>query len=131
MLTVNRLPFRLAMFVSSIARVSARLLCSIILFACSPADQSPAVVNDGPPIYVGSESCSGCHRAEFDAWQGSNHALAMQHATIESVLGDFSGIEFEYFGRTSTFYMRDGKHFVQTDDVKICEWCEFNKICNR
>ena len=117
MLTVNRLPFSLAMFVSSIARVSVCLLCLSILAACSPSDQSPAVVNDGPPIYVGSESCSGCHRAEFDAWQGSHHALAMQHATIESVLGDFSGIEFEYFGRTSTFYMRDGQHFVQTDDA--------------
>ena len=21
--------------------------------------------------------------------------------------------------------------FIQTDDIKICEWCDFKSICNR
>ena len=28
--------------------------------------------------YVGANACEGCHQAEFKAWQGSHHELAMQ-----------------------------------------------------
>ena len=31
--------------------------------------------------YVGSETCRACHQAEYSAWQGSHHDLAMQLPT--------------------------------------------------
>ena len=71
---------------------------------------------DRAPRFVGSAACADCHTDEFEAWQTSHHALAMQHATAETVLGDFSGVSFDYFGVTSTFFQRDGTYYVRTDD---------------
>jgi Flp pilus assembly protein TadD len=39
----------------------------------------------------------------------------MQHASSQSVLGDFNNATFKYAGITSTFLKRDGKYFVNTD----------------
>jgi Flp pilus assembly protein TadD len=68
-----------------------------------------------PATLVGSESCAGCHQAETKLWQGSQHQLAMAHATDKSVLGDFSDATFEYFGVKSRFFRKDGKYLVETD----------------
>lgn len=75
----------------------------------------------GPPgepaaaAFVGSETCIGCHQAEGKLWHGSQHRLAMAHATNKSVLGDFSNAAFDYFGVRSRFFRNDGKFFVETD----------------
>jgi predicted CXXCH cytochrome family protein len=39
----------------------------------------------------------------------------MDHATEESVLGDFSGARFTYYGVQSRFFRKDGKFLVETD----------------
>ncbi|PSJ44715.1 hypothetical protein C7H85_12090 [Zobellella endophytica] len=65
--------------------------------------------------YVGSQLCASCHQAEFSAWRSSHHALAMQHADEDSVLGDFNDATFTYAGVTSRFSRRDGRYFVETD----------------
>ncbi len=65
--------------------------------------------------FVGSPSCASCHAAEHAAWQQSQHARAMQHATEATVLGDFSGVRHTYDGVTSTFFRRDGTFVVRTD----------------
>ena len=49
------------------------------------------------------------------AWRGSQHDLAMQEATAETVLGDFDDASFTHGGVTSRFFKRDGKFFVATD----------------
>ncbi|HKJ16255.1 MAG TPA: tetratricopeptide repeat protein, partial [Xanthomonadales bacterium] len=67
------------------------------------------------PRYVGSTVCAECHKAEFEAWKGSHHDLAMQHASDETVLGDFSGVEITVHGVTSRFFRRDGKFLVNTE----------------
>ncbi|HTE06243.1 MAG TPA: tetratricopeptide repeat protein [Planctomycetota bacterium] len=46
---------------------------------------------------------------------GSHHQLAMQAASEQSVLGDFSDASFEHAGVTSTFFRRDGAFLVRTD----------------
>ena len=78
---------------------------------------SPAHISDAAAqaTFVGSETCAGCHRAEAKLWQGSQHQLAMAHATDKSVLGDFSDATFDYFGVKSRFFRKDGKFFVETD----------------
>ncbi|BBO78079.1 hypothetical protein DSCW_54960 [Desulfosarcina widdelii] len=64
--------------------------------------------------FVGSEACRDCHKTEYDKWSGSHHRWAMALADEHSVLGDFNDAEFTYFGQTSRFYRRDGKHYVHT-----------------
>ena len=81
-------------------------------------------VEAGAAHFVGSQACAGCHAAQHTAWQGSQHQLAMQHATPASVLGNFDGAHFTYAGVTSTFFRRDGKYFVRTDgpDGKLADF---------
>jgi predicted CXXCH cytochrome family protein len=64
---------------------------------------------------VGSASCAGCHAAQAQLWQSSQHKLAMQHATEETVLGDFNNASFDYFGVHSRFLRKDGKFLLETD----------------
>ena len=65
--------------------------------------------------YVGGETCVGYHQEESAAWTGSHHDLAMQVASTETVLGDFSGVTFAYYSRSSTFFTRDDSYFVRTE----------------
>ena len=48
-------------------------------------------------------------------WRGSQHKLAMDHATDKSVLGDFNDASFDNFGVHSRFFRQDGKYLVETD----------------
>jgi tetratricopeptide (TPR) repeat protein len=74
--------------------------------------------------FVGSERCASCHRSEYEAWRGSQHAQAMQHASANTVLGDFADAKFSYAGVQSTFFKRDGKFYVRTDgpDGKLSDF---------
>jgi predicted CXXCH cytochrome family protein len=66
-------------------------------------------------MHVGAQVCAECHVQEYEAWQGSHHALAMQHANTQTVLGNFDHSPFTHAGITSTFFTRDGKFFINTD----------------
>jgi len=55
--------------------------------AIVPTPAAPAA----PARYVGSEACAGCHAEAYAAWQGSQHAAAMQEATSDTVLAPFEG----------------------------------------
>jgi predicted CXXCH cytochrome family protein len=65
--------------------------------------------------FVGSETCANCHPRETGLWRDSQHKHAMAHATEKTVLGDFSGVTFEYYGVRSRFFRRDNKFLVETD----------------
>jgi predicted CXXCH cytochrome family protein len=65
--------------------------------------------------FIGSNACAGCHAGETAAWRSSQHARAMQHATEQTVLGDFADVRFRYAGVESRFFRRDGRWFVRTD----------------
>jgi Flp pilus assembly protein TadD len=84
--------------------------------ATAPGTVGPAAVPPrAAPRFVGSGACKDCHAAEYQAWQGSQHDRAMQHATASTVLGDFNDAVFRYAGIESRFSARDGKFFVRTD----------------
>jgi Flp pilus assembly protein TadD len=84
--------------------------------ATAPGTAGPAAVPPhAAPRFVGSAACKDCHAAEYQAWQGSQHDRAMQHATAATVLGDFNDAVFRYAGVESRFFTRDGKFFVRTD----------------
>jgi predicted CXXCH cytochrome family protein len=65
--------------------------------------------------FVGSQACAGCHEAQGKSWSISQHKVAMQHATDQTVLGDFKDAGFDYFGVRSRFFRKDGKFLVETD----------------
>ena len=65
--------------------------------------------------YLGSERCADCHGAEYQAWQGSHHDLAMQKPTPETVLGDFNDARFRYSDVETRFFRRGDAFVVRTD----------------
>jgi len=70
---------------------------------------------DSKARFVGSAVCAGCHQAEAKSWGISQHEAAMQHATDQTVLGDFKDAGFDYYGVHSRFFRKDGKLLVETD----------------
>ena len=90
-----------------------RLLLLLSYFSLAVCSQN--VFAGGFASYVGREVCKGCHAQQDKLWQGSHHALAMQHANDVTVLGDFSNATFEYEGLTSKFYKQKNKFMVRTD----------------
>lgn len=72
----------------------------------------PAQQRDG---YVGRQACAACHRAEAEAFAGSQHDLAMQEPTAQSVLGDFGGVKVVH-GGVETVFSRQGEQFVVRTD---------------
>lgn len=60
--------------------------------------------------YVGSDTCVECHQDAYDAWQGSQHQLAMTHVSDETVYADFNNVSFEFNGKTNRFF-RKGEQF--------------------
>jgi len=67
------------------------------------------------PAYVGSAACGECHADQYQRWQASQHAVAMQVADEQTVLGDFSSVKFRNHGVNSEFFRRDDKFMVRTD----------------
>ncbi|NND98303.1 MAG: ammonia-forming cytochrome c nitrite reductase subunit c552 [Pirellulaceae bacterium] len=61
--------------------------------------------------FVGRSACIDCHQKEAELFSGSHHDLAMDVATDESVLGDFSDVTFEHDGLVNRLY-RDGDRFM-------------------
>jgi Flp pilus assembly protein TadD len=77
-------------------------------------DQPLPSQEPGAATFVGTAACVDCHQTAADAWRGSDHDLAMDLATEETVLGDFDDVEFTAHGITSRFFRRDGRFFVNT-----------------
>jgi tetratricopeptide (TPR) repeat protein len=88
------------------------------------AEPAPPTAPTSPPEFVGSTACRDCHAGEYERWQGSQHAVAMQVADEQTVLGDFTGASFRKHGITSEFFRRDGKFVVRTDgpDGKLADF---------
>src|SRR5271169_7015288 len=59
---------------------------------------APPAISPAKADFVGAGACAGCHSGEFAAWQNSQHAKAMQHATVDTVRGDFNNARFTYDG---------------------------------
>jgi predicted CXXCH cytochrome family protein len=81
--------------------------------ADSPAHSAP--IEAGEATFVGSAACAACHPEQQQLWTGSQHDLAMQLATEETVLGDFDDARFAQFPVMTRFFEKDGRFFVDTE----------------
>jgi predicted CXXCH cytochrome family protein len=107
--------------------LSARIACrlgatAVLLLALSmpvrgeaPAGMPQQNLVHSAPIYVGSSACIECHAEAGKAWQGSQHAMAMQPATDKTVLGNFMGRALRH-GKSNTRYARRGDSFRITTE---------------
>jgi len=96
------------------------ILSLILVLDCNRSDQTgsaedQALTEDQKATYVGRESCKECHETEYNLYLGSDHDMAMDSATSESVLGDFNDVTYTHFGVTSRFFMSDGDYMVNTE----------------
>lgn len=66
------------------------------------------------PDFVGAAVCRSCHQTQHDAWSGSDHFGAMQAATRQSVLGDFSNVSVSFHDIDTRFFQQDGEYRVET-----------------
>jgi len=74
---------------------------------------SAAPVNDNG--FTDNQQCLDCHQAEAGSWSGSQHDLAMTAASVDTVLGDFNNSEFIHQGKTSRFYKKGDRFYVNTE----------------
>jgi len=51
-----------------------------------------------PDAFVRSETCRGCHPAEYDSWHASYHRSMTQYPSATAVRGDFDGARLEHEG---------------------------------
>ncbi|MCW8928890.1 MAG: cytochrome c family protein, partial [Gammaproteobacteria bacterium] len=65
--------------------------------------------------YVGYQACIECHKKEVQQWQTSHHKQAMQHASLETVLGNFNQEKFENYVLVTTFFKKGEQFWVNTD----------------
>ncbi|MGB7740213.1 MAG: multiheme c-type cytochrome, partial [Steroidobacteraceae bacterium] len=108
-----------ALWVGAFAGIALLALAAWYYFAAGRSGD-PALTSAGAAVavaatYAGSESCAQCHAAESKSWQASQHAVAMQHATEKTVLGNFNEVTYSFQGVKSAFFRRDGKYFIRTD----------------
>ena len=65
---------------------------------------------EGPPAYVGSETCVGCHDAAAQGWRGSHHDLAWTEVSPDTVVADFDETHFAHDGLEARFRIEDGAY---------------------
>jgi tetratricopeptide (TPR) repeat protein len=79
------------------------------------AEQSEGVPATAKAEYIGRQACIDCHKRQYDLYVGSDHDMAMDVATEDTVLGNFDNTVFDHSGVESHFYKRDSKFYVNTE----------------
>ena len=116
-------PFTTRSPVTLVTTIAMAVLAGGLLWQFWPQGSSSAR-SDTAKSFVGSDTCASCHLGEAESWGASQHRHAMAHATAASVLGDFSGATFSYFGvqsrlsRRSQIFRRDRRGGRQTCELR-------------
>jgi len=94
----------------------ATALLALDWWVCLPED---AMQSAG---YVGREECARCHEEEVALWTGSDHDLAMDYATAETVLGDFDDCEFTHVAVDDLARLPDAEVEAVIGQVDLRQW---------
>ena len=70
----------------------------------------PEAPAPSPAAFVKDIDCRSCHEPVFAEWLGSDHERAMDHATSDTVLGDFNNATFSLFDEHWRFF-KEGEAF--------------------
>jgi len=95
-------------------------IATIVIVLAFPAYMARITIERGRPhvqtgpYFTGRASCVECHKREDDLWVGSHHDMAMDTASVESVLGNFNDYEYRHNGLIHRMFTRDGKFYVNT-----------------
>ena len=89
----------------------AFLVLCVALLGCNDAATDSQTVVAGS---VRDTSCATCHADQASAWRGSHHDRAMDLATAQSVLGDFTGATLEHATGTARFFRKDDAFWIRT-----------------
>jgi predicted CXXCH cytochrome family protein len=89
----------------------------LFFFSCDRgSEEKPTLqIQDNSSNYVGRQVCKECHLKQYELFIGSDHDLAMDEASAETVLGNFNNHAFEHHGVTSRFYKRKKEFYVNTE----------------
>jgi tetratricopeptide (TPR) repeat protein len=71
--------------------------------------------SSGTYVYTGREACRSCHEKEYLLYTGSDHDLAMDTLSDQSVLGNFDSASYTHHGITSEFNKKGNRYFVRTE----------------
>ncbi len=96
---------------NSLKLILIAIVLTVAVAGYVAADWYIVVEETGPRQYVGRTSCADCHQQQCREFVGSHHDRAMDVATADSVLGDFSDVTLEHYGIRSRMY-RDGQRFM-------------------
>lgn len=88
-------------------------LCVVATIAA--ADYWVAYSPEIEPQFVGRDACVKCHQDQTAAFDGSHHDKAMDVATDQTVLADFSDVTFEHHDVTSRFYRSGDRFMIHTE----------------
>ena len=69
-----------------------------------------------PGGYIGSDSCQSCHPSQYASWHQSFHRTMTQHATPQTVRGNFNHTELEVDGEKYLFDRRGDEYWVEMVD---------------
>ena len=94
----------------------AGALLALAVAGCGDAP-APKLPNAAAEVaeYVGSAACAGCHAAQYDAWLGSHHRLAMAVPSLATVVGDFDGAVLQHSAGLAEFSGADGRYAIRTE----------------
>lgn len=69
------------------------LTAAVLAGGPEPADMPRQPGPSPRPGLVGSDACAACHPGAHASWQDTYHRTMTRPATVETVLGDFAGVE--------------------------------------
>ncbi len=72
--------------------------------------------------YVGLDECARCHEEEVALWTGSDHDLAMDRATPQTVRGDFDDRRFAHIATDDMAKLSDAEVRRVIAQVDVSQW---------
>jgi tetratricopeptide (TPR) repeat protein len=105
---------------AGVAAILILVAVLLLLFSTTGLEQTKettGTAGEGTALatFAGRDSCINCHQKAYRLWKGSDHDLAMQPASEQTVLGNFNAATFTNYGITSRFYRKNSGFFVYTE----------------